>query len=440
MNRKDEDAEMEEEAKSSMVLETKVDIGSALGGLISKEKALPNVLHWLVNTYEMDPGFALPKREVYGDYLAFCQEFGLEATNAPAFGKILRMVFPDITSRRLGRRGQTSHHYNHFRRRIPGQSPVVQLHLSCNVLSALTSGLGWGTGPSSPGAGGRSAELAQPNGRQGPVALLPPPSSITTTTTSSSSSSAHADASLPPASSGSQAQLALPLPRPLGSSTLPFPFPTSAFDTHKTRAGENGEHSSFGSPSRLASWPPSSSSSSSSSDPSLVSSNAREGSPFDRVGVKHEVDTLLSLYRNHCQELCRAVNGQDVNFEAIQSTLRMLCSQIAQYQHLLSQPYVIDQAIENDLRFYDWAAKQLIPDLLSDVGEEALSRTLRLAESFPPWLRSATAGQQMAFFEFKARAALRFAVTLRSRVLANLLSTRLRTCRCWNRRKTGKSC
>jgi len=45
MNRKDEDAEMEEEAKSSMVLETKVDIGSALGGLISKEKALPNVLH-----------------------------------------------------------------------------------------------------------------------------------------------------------------------------------------------------------------------------------------------------------------------------------------------------------------------------------------------------------------------------------------------------------
>lgn len=27
------------------------------------------------------------------------------------------MVFPDITSRRLGRRGHTSHHYNHFRRK-----------------------------------------------------------------------------------------------------------------------------------------------------------------------------------------------------------------------------------------------------------------------------------------------------------------------------------
>lgn len=91
----------------------------------------------------MAAGHALPKREVYGDYLAFCRANQLEATNAPAFGKILRMVFPGITSRRLGRRGQTSHHYNHFRRRPTGRTPAPHLNLPGGLLSAITAGLGW---------------------------------------------------------------------------------------------------------------------------------------------------------------------------------------------------------------------------------------------------------------------------------------------------------
>lgn len=93
------------------------------GTLVSKEKALPAVLQWLANIYEVHKGQATPKREVYADYLAFCRTNCIEPTNAPAFGKILRMVFPDITSRRLGRRGHTSHHYNHFRRKATAPPP-----------------------------------------------------------------------------------------------------------------------------------------------------------------------------------------------------------------------------------------------------------------------------------------------------------------------------
>ncbi|MBZ3877579.1 Transcription factor RFX4, partial [Sciurus carolinensis] len=61
--------------------------------------------------YEIAEGVCIPRSALYMHYLDFCEKNDTQPVNAASFGKIIRQQFPQLTTRRLGTRGQSKYHY-----------------------------------------------------------------------------------------------------------------------------------------------------------------------------------------------------------------------------------------------------------------------------------------------------------------------------------------
>ncbi|GBN32165.1 MHC class II regulatory factor RFX1, partial [Araneus ventricosus] len=61
-------------------------------------------MKWLVDNYEMADGMSVPRSTMYNHYLKHCNEQKMEPLNAASFGKLIRMVFNGLRTRRLGTR------------------------------------------------------------------------------------------------------------------------------------------------------------------------------------------------------------------------------------------------------------------------------------------------------------------------------------------------
>ncbi|XP_074599062.1 DNA-binding protein RFX6-like [Brevipalpus obovatus] len=79
--------------------------------LFFKSKATEKTMKWLEANYELCEGVCLPRCLLYSHYLEFCRTSEMNPISAAAFGKIIRRRFHDITTRRLGTRGQSKYHY-----------------------------------------------------------------------------------------------------------------------------------------------------------------------------------------------------------------------------------------------------------------------------------------------------------------------------------------
>ncbi|XP_046343090.1 transcription factor RFX4-like isoform X1 [Haliotis rufescens] len=77
----------------------------------SKPHSTPQTLKWLEENYEIAEGVCIPRSTLYLHYLDFCEKNDTQPVNAASFGKIIRQQFPQITTRRLGTRGQSKYHY-----------------------------------------------------------------------------------------------------------------------------------------------------------------------------------------------------------------------------------------------------------------------------------------------------------------------------------------
>ena len=66
---------------------------------------------------------------MYEDYKAACVRCQQQPVNSATFGKLIRHVFPGITTRRLGTRGESKYHYCGIRRRM-GPPPSFSLQSS----------------------------------------------------------------------------------------------------------------------------------------------------------------------------------------------------------------------------------------------------------------------------------------------------------------------
>eukprot|EP00127_Corallochytrium_limacisporum_P004366 Clim_evm49s158 gene=Clim_evmTU49s158 len=66
---------------------------------------------WLLENYETAEGVSLPRSTLYAHYLEHCTMHNLDAVNAASFGKLIRSVFPNLKTRRLGTRGNSKYHY-----------------------------------------------------------------------------------------------------------------------------------------------------------------------------------------------------------------------------------------------------------------------------------------------------------------------------------------
>jgi phage/plasmid-associated DNA primase len=69
------------------------------------------ILHRVRANYVLEREHNVPRRNMYEHYKAYCTANELQPVNSATFGKLLRVVFPDLKTRRLGVRGQSKYHY-----------------------------------------------------------------------------------------------------------------------------------------------------------------------------------------------------------------------------------------------------------------------------------------------------------------------------------------
>jgi regulatory factor X len=66
---------------------------------------------WLFNSCEVSPTAVVPRNRIYARYVHVCAEYNLVPLSPASFGKLVRILFPNLTTRRLGMRGQSKYHY-----------------------------------------------------------------------------------------------------------------------------------------------------------------------------------------------------------------------------------------------------------------------------------------------------------------------------------------
>lgn len=78
--------------------------------LPNNQRASPATVNWLFENYEIGEG-SLPRCELYDHYKKHCAEHRMDPVNAASFGKLIRSVFHNLKTRRLGTRGNSKYHY-----------------------------------------------------------------------------------------------------------------------------------------------------------------------------------------------------------------------------------------------------------------------------------------------------------------------------------------
>lgn len=68
-------------------------------------------LIWLMQNCESKHDSYVPRGRIFAQYASLCAHFKLKPLSQASLGKLIRTVFPDLTTRRLGMRGQSKYHY-----------------------------------------------------------------------------------------------------------------------------------------------------------------------------------------------------------------------------------------------------------------------------------------------------------------------------------------
>lgn len=66
---------------------------------------------WLLNSCESSPTAVVPRNRIYARYVQVCADNSLSPLLPASFGKLVKILFPNLTTRRLGLRGQSKYHY-----------------------------------------------------------------------------------------------------------------------------------------------------------------------------------------------------------------------------------------------------------------------------------------------------------------------------------------
>jgi len=81
---------------------------------LAKGNAVPWIKEWLKSSYTEIAGHSVAKKVVYNQYLAYCNQAGIEPTTSSVLGKIFREVFPFVSTRRLGSRNNNITYYSNI--------------------------------------------------------------------------------------------------------------------------------------------------------------------------------------------------------------------------------------------------------------------------------------------------------------------------------------
>lgn len=83
---------------------------------------------WLTGAYEISENSNVPRQEMYEQYKRHCESHNVQPTNTAFFGKMVRSLWPDLKTRRLGTRGQSRYNYCGIRKiGLNASTPFEQL-------------------------------------------------------------------------------------------------------------------------------------------------------------------------------------------------------------------------------------------------------------------------------------------------------------------------
>lgn len=80
---------------------------------------------WIGDQLELCEDTSLARKDVYDDYLKYTQQLKGDHLVQSDFGKIMRQIFPEVQSRRLGSRGASKYCYSGLRKRMDNQEPTL---------------------------------------------------------------------------------------------------------------------------------------------------------------------------------------------------------------------------------------------------------------------------------------------------------------------------
>lgn len=80
------------------------------GHSIEKYRQIFGVV-WLVRSCKANTDAVVPRNRIYARYVSVCADNSVKPLSPASFGKLVRILFPNIRTRRLGTRGQSKYHY-----------------------------------------------------------------------------------------------------------------------------------------------------------------------------------------------------------------------------------------------------------------------------------------------------------------------------------------
>ncbi|KAK1169644.1 DNA-binding protein RFX8-like [Acipenser oxyrinchus oxyrinchus] len=92
---------------------------------------------WLVDNFYTCEGYSIPRCLMYDFYLEACSRLEQNQVNAATFGKLVRSVFTDLRTRRLGTRGSARYHYDGIS--VKKRSPLYARYCFLMKLNSIES-------------------------------------------------------------------------------------------------------------------------------------------------------------------------------------------------------------------------------------------------------------------------------------------------------------
>uniref|UniRef100_A0A8C0GQF4 DNA-binding protein RFX8 n=1 Tax=Chelonoidis abingdonii TaxID=106734 RepID=A0A8C0GQF4_CHEAB len=78
----------------------------------SSSRLYQSITQWIADNFYVCEGYSLPRCLLYEMYIENCTQNAQNQVNPATFGKLVRLVFPDLGTRRLGTRGSARYHYD----------------------------------------------------------------------------------------------------------------------------------------------------------------------------------------------------------------------------------------------------------------------------------------------------------------------------------------
>ncbi|KAH3684917.1 hypothetical protein WICPIJ_004114 [Wickerhamomyces pijperi] len=119
-------------------------------------------LSFLLRTYKPSHDLVIPRSDIYDDYAQLCKELGLKPLSPATVGKLIRVVFPDVETRRLGSRGKSKYHYVGLGRPIVGSKTDDHGSEKASMTKSTATASTSASSGSSSSSGGKTPSVAPP--------------------------------------------------------------------------------------------------------------------------------------------------------------------------------------------------------------------------------------------------------------------------------------